>query len=141
MDNSKRTTERRGSLLILTIIIVIIIIIVIVGICVGVLTTGESRRITLYCLLVILILLGIMSCIFIEFQRKQAIRKRDRSAELWLQQTLEEQRRAIQPSAPPLSAHTSWALTAPWRHSGDKGRKYSREGTLPPYSPQNVNGT
>ncbi|KAK4882950.1 hypothetical protein RN001_006269 [Aquatica leii] len=138
MDNTKRNTERRGSILLLTVTIIIVIIIVVIGICVGVLTEGNTRKIVLFVLLILLILTGIGSCIFVEYQRKQAIKKRDRCAELWLRATLNEQRQAVQPSAPPLSARTSWALTAPWRH-GHKSRNYSPGSTLPPYPSPSIN--
>ncbi|KAF2893314.1 hypothetical protein ILUMI_12870 [Ignelater luminosus] len=133
MESSKRTTERRGSLIILTLTIVLILIIVIVGICIGLFTEGDTKKIILFALLILLLFVGVGSCLFVEFQRKRALEKRDRSAELWLQQTLEEQRRTAQASAPPMSARTSWALTTPWRHGGHKG--HSPGNSLPPYSP------
>ncbi|KAF5273054.1 hypothetical protein FQR65_LT04796 [Abscondita terminalis] len=140
MDNTKRNTERRCSILVLTVTIIMVLVVVIIGVCVGVLTEGDTRKIVLFTLLVFLVLMGLGSCLFVEYQRKQAIKKRDRCAELWLRATLNEQRQAAQPSAPPMSARTSWALTAPWRH-GNKSRNYSPASTLPPYQPQNVNST
>ncbi|KAF5295989.1 hypothetical protein FQA39_LY12761 [Lamprigera yunnana] len=137
MENTKRSTERRGSIVILTITIIMVIIIVIAAICVGTLAEGEAKKSALFALLVIVVVLGVGSCIFVEFQRQQAIKKKDRCAEMYIQTTLEEQRRRAPPPGAPTNALTSWAFTTPWKQNKRESRTYSPTSSLPPYSSPN----
>lgn len=108
--------------MVLSITIFIVLLIVLSAIVACFVLEEELRKIVLIVLLALLLLVGMVAFLFFECQRKDAERKRDRSAEQWIRHTLEEQRR---------SAQTSWALTTPWRQNNSS----TRSSTLPGYSP------
>lgn len=87
----------------------------------------EISKLILFILVALVIIVGILSFIFLECQRREAQRKKDLGAQEWVRSTLEEQVRlrsqTLKPSASTLSGHTSWAYTTPFR--------YSQRSTLP----------
>ncbi|XP_018330968.1 uncharacterized protein LOC108740926 [Agrilus planipennis] len=122
-----KSTERRRTLIFITIVILFVLTIVLTALFVLFLVEEGTQQIILLILLGLMILVGILACAVIEAHRRKAAVRKEQSAHLWIQRTFHEQREQYNPSAPPMSARTSWALTSPW--------KSHRETSLPPYSP------
>lgn len=60
--------------------------------------------------IVLLLLVGLFSFLFIRMENNKALRRRDLAYQ-------ERSIRRVEASAPPMSTRTSWALKKPWRYS------------------------
>ena len=106
--------ERRGGLIIFSVAIAIILVIVVVGVCVSILLDGIVANVILLALIALLLVVGLLSFLMISRLNRQAATRRERSVR---HEWSGERAYDVEPTAPPMSQRSSWALIKAWRYS------------------------
>ncbi|XP_069689946.1 uncharacterized protein [Periplaneta americana] len=132
------------SLVLVTLASIVLALVLVLG--------GDNTVPLLAALICTLLAVGVISCVFLQWLHRRAMRRRDEGAKAWINRTLSENQLELapelppqpEPSAPALTPRTSWVHWMPWRKSGpptrNTGTPSSRSTGPPSYSMVGRNG-
>ncbi|XP_067000919.1 uncharacterized protein [Anabrus simplex] len=125
------TTRREYGFYCWGLIVTLILLVLLIIVSAILLLTTDNTVLVISIFITVLIIVAVTSFIFIEWQRRQAAKRRDQGAREWINRTLSQDKL---PTAPPESARsTSWMF---WRKnsSANGSRLPGPQPSAPPHS-------